>query len=280
MTRSFLILPLIASLCITFPAFTHAAPTAFQNVTNSQLEARNVPGILSKAEILREHDRKWILGVYGEDLDYKRTNIFTKTLPIHTRISNSDLPPRLDEQGEPLERSSNTEIRYVLDNDGHNIGVAKGYLSNQEMDKWEAHAEVQALKATAKSRSEYDYGKKYGWPVANDFRPVIVMNYVKGVDIVDSEQYRNAPIAKKQKMQERYKKLLRDEVYHYVKKGILHTDFHSGNVRVTFDKRDKIEQVKLIDWGYPGVFTVDKKVSKEDFKQWFDKRFDYCYRRQ
>ncbi|KAJ3992591.1 hypothetical protein F5050DRAFT_1787924 [Lentinula boryana] len=273
MTRSFLILPLVASLCITIPAFTHAAPTASQN--------RKFPDIASKAEILKEDDRKWILGVYGEDFDYKSTNIFTKNLPIHTRISNFDIPPRLDDKGKPLERYSNTKIRYVLDDEGKNIGVAKGYLSNHEMDKWEAHAEVKALQATAKSQFEFDYGKKYGWPVANNFMPVIVMNYVEGVDIVDSEQYQNALGKEKRKMEERYIKLLRDEVYYYVKKkGILHADFHSGNVRVTFDEKAKIKKVRLIDWGYPGVFTVNKGVSKKDFEEWFRERFAYCNRQE
>ncbi|KAJ3794849.1 hypothetical protein GGU11DRAFT_794477 [Lentinula aff. detonsa] len=217
--------------------------------------------MISKAQHLR---RSWILGVYGEDLDYKR-NIFTKTLPIHTRISNSDIPPRLDDNGGVLERYSRTKIAYVLDDQDQTIGVAKGYLKNEELDKWEAHAEVKALQATAKSSHEFDYGKKYGWPVAYDFRPVIVMNYVEGVDIVDSEQYQNAPRKEQKKMEKQYMKLLQNEVYYYVKKkGILHADFHSGNVRVTFNG-GKIKKVKLIDWGYPGVFTVKKSVSEKDF---------------
>ncbi|KAJ3781746.1 hypothetical protein GGU10DRAFT_410408 [Lentinula aff. detonsa] len=322
MTRSFLILPLIASLCITFPAFTHAAPTAFQNVTNSQLEARNVPGILSKAEILREHDVSrfppraldcpnaqalhsgrgfwgymarilttkgtflvslYFSNLYFEnfaELRYLLLWVIAKTLPIHTRISNSDIPPRLDDNGGVLERYSRTKIAYVLDDQDQTIGVAKGYLKNEELDKWEAHAEVKALQATAKSSHEFDYGKKYGWPVAYDFRPVIVMNYVEGVDIVDSEQYQNAPRKEQKEMEKRYMKLLQNEVYYYVKKkGILHADFHSGNVRVTFNG-GKIKKVKLIDWGYPGVFTVKKSVSEKDFKKWFVERFAFCNRQK
>ncbi|KAJ3753224.1 hypothetical protein EV360DRAFT_87987 [Lentinula raphanica] len=283
MTRCHYLFFLFTSLCITIPAVTHAAPTPSLNlsaiVPYSQLERRDPrsePRINTKKEILGIYDRFWIVDVFGREyfdkLDSEPDGFRKKNLPIQTRIGANIPNP---------EGHSQTELAFVMDSSKTKItDVAKGFTSWDKMVEWEAYSEVKVLQKTKPVTGLYsDHGRFGKWPRENHYMPVILMKYVEGTPLVDHPIYVGASEAAQQRLRKDYEAMLAEELWHIASRlHIVHADIHQRNVLVDIQKKKqyKITKLTIIDWGYPGVFTVLETLTKEQFIEWFPQRFDYC----
>ncbi|KAF8827352.1 hypothetical protein F5879DRAFT_974348 [Lentinula edodes] len=257
MTRYLLI---FVSLVISIMTLTHATPV----LRRAPTEAPFIEGVNSKSQILGAHDRPWILGLYGADVDYRRMSSF-KTKFHGVKIGNEiSTPDREDRR---------TQLAIVNSEKGT---LAKGFLYEEDRDKWEATAELKALEATSK-RTDVAAGTISDWPVPGARRFVILMKNVGGEDLFESNCYKKAAKDPKKldKLNKQLYAKLHDVVYQFASgKQILHADFHTGNLRITFSSLScNIKSIALIDWGYPGIFTVERGLSREDFDPWFLARY-------
>ncbi|KAJ3772846.1 hypothetical protein FB446DRAFT_735067 [Lentinula raphanica] len=149
------------------------------------------------------------------------------------------------------------------------------------MVEWEAYSEVKALQKTKLVTGLYsDHGRFGKWPRENHYMPVILMKYVEGAPLVDHPIYVGASEAAQQRLRKDYEAMLAEELWHIASIfRIVHADIHQRNVLVDIvqkNKQYKITKLTIIDWGYPGVFTVLENLTKEQFIEWFPQRFDYC----
>ncbi|KAJ3908213.1 hypothetical protein F5879DRAFT_1052029 [Lentinula edodes] len=61
---------------------------------------------------------------------------------------------------------------------------------------------------------------------------------------------------------------------------LLHTDFNPNNVHVVLkleNKRITVVGVRLLDFGYPGIYTTTELPPQKKFRAWFDLRFDLLW---
>ncbi|KAJ3885892.1 hypothetical protein GG344DRAFT_82246 [Lentinula edodes] len=241
---------------------THATPVLRRAPTEA-------PFIEGTVRILNAfislYQRPWILGLYGADVDYRRMSSFK------TKFHGVEIGKEISTQ---YREDRRTQLAIVSSEKGT---LAKGFLYEEDRDKWEATAELKALEATSK-RTDVAAGTISDWPVPGARRFVILMKNVGGEDLFESNCYKKAAKDQKKlhKLNDQLYTKLHDVVYQFAsEKQILHADFHSGNFRITFNSllSCKIKSIALIDWGYPGIFTVKRGLSLEDFDPWFLARY-------
>ncbi|KAJ3809475.1 hypothetical protein EV368DRAFT_67806 [Lentinula lateritia] len=229
-------LSILVSFVISTTTLAHATPV----LRRAPTEAPHIEG------------RPWILGLYGADVDYQRMSLFK------TKFYGVKIGPEITTQ---YREDRRTQLAIVSNEEGT---LAKGFLYEEDRDKWEATAELKALEATSKS-TDVAAGTISDWPVQGAKRFVILMKIVEGEDIFESNCYKKAA-KDREKLdnlnQQLYNKL-HNVVYQFAKeKQIL----HAGNLRITFSQNCRIKRVTLIDWGYPGIFIVKRGLSPEDFE--------------
>ncbi|KAJ3861300.1 hypothetical protein EV359DRAFT_84465 [Lentinula novae-zelandiae] len=210
------------------------------------------------------YQRPWILGLYGADADYRRMSSFK------TKFHGVKIGKEISTQ---YREDRRTQLATVSSEKGT---LAKIFLYEEDRDKWEATAEFKALEATSK-QTDVAAGTISDWPVHGARRSIILMKNVEGEDLFESNCYKKAA-KDPNKLDNLNKQLyaeLHNVVYQFAKeKQILHADFHTGNFRITFSRMNcKIKRVTLIDWGYPGIFTVKRGLSRKDFDPWFLARY-------
>ncbi|KAJ3876769.1 hypothetical protein F5051DRAFT_466728 [Lentinula edodes] len=167
---------------------------------------------------------------------------------------------------------------YLLQGDYTNskIPVSKTAVIVKVMDEVDNNAlgEVRALK-------DVDLYIDSGMAIIHKKRePVILMGKVDGVSILNTVQFKDAMREGNEKeidgWLEQMRPLVKEQVVFWAlgKKRLLHADFNLGNIHigartsrsgtsqeVHFDY--PIKKARVLDFGYPGIFKVSERVTKE-----------------
>ncbi|GAW07512.1 hypothetical protein LENED_009510 [Lentinula edodes] len=122
-------------------------------------------------------------------------------------------------------------------------------------------------------------------------KPVILMGKGDGVSILDTVQFKDAVKGGNEKeidgWLEQMRPLVKEQVVFWALSGkrLLHVDFNLGNIHigaktapsstsqeVRFDY--PIKKARVLDFGYPGIFKVSDRVTKEEVEKWFELQWE------
>ncbi|KIK58529.1 hypothetical protein GYMLUDRAFT_262386 [Collybiopsis luxurians FD-317 M1] len=233
---------------------SRAAPTSFD------LERRGDNDELAKmrAQMLpKELDRDWILNFYGHSgLSDEDRKAFDRNLQVSIGRTHTTSAKGNYNDGVAI---------LAEDYKGHkrSLVIAKSLKAVDE----KAWAETKALKILAPDLF-IDSGMVSGWPEPKAKGPVLLMKKVAGQILYESANYRNTNAEKQQKLLKDAEKMVCDQVVTWaVEKRILYVDFHAGNVRFVMHwlkQNPSIISMRIIDFGYPGLFEVKETVSEKD----------------
>ncbi|KAF9041702.1 hypothetical protein BDP27DRAFT_1347337 [Rhodocollybia butyracea] len=104
--------------------------------------------------------------------------------------------------------------------------------------------------------------------------PVILMKKIPGVIPAKTSLWKKGRV-QKVKLANALKPKIKVEVVNWaVDKKILVSDFHLKNIHVVLTEKDAtVESVSVLDFGFPGVYTVKPTVNKPEVEEWFEKRW-------
>ncbi|KAJ3781722.1 hypothetical protein GGU10DRAFT_390405 [Lentinula aff. detonsa] len=260
---------LLLFVSILLTTITHAAPPPPSSWASD--EERMKIQLLGST---KERNPPWILEFYGHDANLNKEDrtAFTKILDLNTQ----DIGDRINgDRGD----YSESVAKLKKDYSGHKkdevvVKILKELKGGRDI------GEVKALKAVG---LYVDSGLA---PVRPDGEeaPVIIMKKLDGVPIQETMQYKNAKPQQRKKIFDAAKPIIRKQVVNWaVTKGILHADFHRNNLlfggtqtATHVSLNLPISEVKVLDFGYPGILKVDKGVTEQQVEHWFDLQWEAC----
>ncbi|KIK65165.1 hypothetical protein GYMLUDRAFT_56596 [Collybiopsis luxurians FD-317 M1] len=233
----------IANVGSLFITICRAAPASIFQRTDSDDE-------FSKAALLKEFDRPWILDLYGD------TNLNANDKKVFGVSVGSTLPDAATGRG--------------------NIGIAtlkadyKGHKGSEVVAKalpsldQDAYSEVKALKLLTPN-DFINSGMLSGWPRSTP-SPVILMKKVPGKIIDQIPQYSHMNDDQKDSVLVHLQKMVCGQVVKWaVQHRALVADMNPGNVLVIMEGTT-IKSMQMIDFGSPGLFTISKTVKEQEIR--------------
>ncbi|KAF5368737.1 hypothetical protein D9757_010409 [Collybiopsis confluens] len=132
------------------------------------------------------------------------------------------------------------------------------------------YAEVKALRTL--SDLYIDSGMVSGWPSANP-SPVLLMKKVPGQPIRSCREYRMASTEQRTAIHTTLQKMVCSQVVKWaLEHRLLFADLHQGNIMVVMEGTT-VKSMQIIDFGYPGIFTVTANAKEDDIQSWCLARF-------
>ncbi|KAH7872152.1 uncharacterized protein C8R40DRAFT_1173884 [Lentinula edodes] len=94
-------------------------------------------------------------------------------------------------------------------------------------------------------------------------RPAIIMKKVQGMSLLRTKAWRRADPAMKIRLKNAVKEIIKVQVVDFaLQHQILPNDFHTGNVFVDLRRDGTVREAKLIDYGYPGMISIQSTNRK------------------
>ncbi|KAJ3738631.1 hypothetical protein DFH05DRAFT_1464496 [Lentinula detonsa] len=250
---------LLLFVSILLAAITHAAPSSLSLSYDKAM----------KEELLgttKERNPPWILEFYGDYayLDEEDRTAFTKILDLDTQDIGDPIDGNRGRNNDGVAKLKKDYSGYTKDEVVVKVlrepigdrGIGDRYIG-----------EVKALKAVG---LYVDSGIA---PVRPDKTKaaVIMMKKLDGVPIKETIEYKHADPEQRERMLGDAKPMIRKQVVNWaVTKGILHADFHRNNLlfggtrtATHISVNLPISEVKVLDFGYPGILKVDKGVTEQ-----------------
>ncbi|KAF8828324.1 hypothetical protein HHX47_DHR4001074 [Lentinula edodes] len=146
-------------------------------------------------------------------------------------------------------------------------------LRQNQPDKW-AYGEVMALKlaglyvASGRKSKNSIFAKLMK---NRKSRPAIIMKKVQGMSLLRTKAWRRADPAMKIRLKNAVKEIIKVQVVDFaLQHQILPNDFHTGNVFVDLRRDGTVREAKLIDYGYPGMISIQSTNRKvlEKYFEW------------
>ncbi|KAF5361238.1 hypothetical protein D9757_010407 [Collybiopsis confluens] len=216
-----------------------------------------------KATLLKKFDRPWILGAQGDsEFSASDQQVFSKAL---TGVSVG--PPMVEgvASGSCNEGIASLKADYK----GHKASevVAKALTSPVDAD---TNAEVKALNTL--TDLYIDSGMLTGWPCAEP-SPVILMKKVPGRPMKEYPAYSHFDKHQLDAIHTTLQKMVCSQVVKWaLEHRLLFADLHQGNIMVVMEGTT-VKSMQIIDFGFPGVFTVAASVKEQDVHTWCMARF-------
>ncbi|KAJ4470026.1 hypothetical protein C8J55DRAFT_608401 [Lentinula edodes] len=150
-------------------------------------------------------------------------------------------------------------------------------LRQNQPDKW-AYGEVMALKlaglyvASGRKSKNSIFAK---FKKNRKSRPAIIMKKVRGMSLLKTTAWRKAGPAMKISLKNAVKEIIKVQVVDFaVQHGILYNDFHTGNVFVDLRRDGTVREAKLIDYGYPGMISIQSELTNRGkLEKYFERRW-------
>ncbi|KAF5361231.1 hypothetical protein D9757_013220 [Collybiopsis confluens] len=220
--------------------------------------------ILSGLDTMRHFfiQRPWILDVYNHiALSPSDRQVFSKTLQGVSAVGSQ---MRNGAAGS----WSNGVAVLIEDYKGHK---ASDVVAKAMMEPFEnGYAEVKALRTF--SDLYIDSGMVSGWPSANP-SPVLLMKKVPGQPIRSCREYRMASTEQRTAIHTTLQKMVCSQVVKWaLEHRLLFADLHQGNIMVVMEGTT-VKSMQIIDFGYPGIFTVTANAKEDDIQSWCLARF-------
>ncbi|KAJ3930875.1 MAG: hypothetical protein NXY57DRAFT_1039640 [Lentinula lateritia] len=148
-------------------------------------------------------------------------------------------------------------------------------LRQDQLDKW-AYGEVMALELAGLYVASGKKSKNQIFAVFmknRKSRPAIIMKKVQGMSLLKTTVWRRADPAMKISLKNAVKEIIKVQVVDFaVQHGILHNDFHTGNVFVDLSQDGTVRGAKLIDYGYPGMISI-RSTNRKVLEKYFEWRW-------
>ncbi|KAJ3999431.1 hypothetical protein F5050DRAFT_971423 [Lentinula boryana] len=133
-----------------------------------------------------------------------------------------------------------------------------------------------------KSKHGSDSGSDSGSDTSVDILDygVLVMDKVKGKPLSQYDWWKQLSKPQKKELVEKTLVDIEHKVYDFLKsQHLLYTDLHLDNFLVEIETDvhgiHSFKEAHLVDFGFPGIFTVNKIPEPEEFDSWFYKQFNY-----
>ncbi|KAJ4474153.1 hypothetical protein C8R41DRAFT_905137 [Lentinula lateritia] len=212
--------------------------------------------------LLGDRDRPWIEDFYGSDkyLNDEDKNAFKQ------RLIGVTLGEKLSSPGAVT--GSFNEGMYML-----------GADYNAKDKKYEASEVVVKIlygPVDGKILGEVKALKDVGYFIASGLlpsngKPAMLMKKIDGAQIKSTGVWKKANQSGREELLNQMKLLVKNEIVTWAdEKRLLHADFTSYNIHVTFDKDDSIKTCRVLDFGFPGIFRVGTSATKSDIEEWFE----------
>ncbi|KAF9066305.1 hypothetical protein BDP27DRAFT_1423961 [Rhodocollybia butyracea] len=109
--------------------------------------------------------------------------------------------------------------------------------------------------------------------------PAILMKKIPGVIPEQTSVWQKGSPAQQLALANHLKSKVKEEVVKWaVHKQLLVGDFHLRNIHVVMDGDSVVKSAHVLDFGWPGVYTVQKGVDSKKVEAWFEMRWNELLR--
>ncbi|KAJ4471917.1 hypothetical protein C8R41DRAFT_850371 [Lentinula lateritia] len=261
-----------------FPPQNHATPSSSDHEFSI---ARDSPRILTRAPLdieTRPYYRKWMIDFYPLEVTAENKKFYFQNGTFDNYLGRN----LVDDWDNSANRGGYNAGVYTFTGPkrtylgGHppNQLVVK-VLRQDQLDKW-AYGEVMALELAGLYVASGKKSKNQIFAVFmknRKSRPAIIMKKVQGMSLLKTTVWRRADPAMKISLKNAVKEIIKVQVVDFaVQHGILHNDFHTGNVFVDLSQDGTVRGAKLIDYGYPGMISI-RSTNRKVLEKYFEWRW-------
>ncbi|KAJ3751156.1 hypothetical protein DFH05DRAFT_166675 [Lentinula detonsa] len=270
---SWLKLVAVASLFIVAGAIPYKRSKYSNNASRDQspkLVSSNASSLEKRGDTTEQaFANEWYNQLDCEDwIDYSRGSMCVGYGTNRKKFMRNDLTAEIADRKSFVKIGNHNRGLFTLPK--RKDSIAK-IVKIEGLESENAACEVQSLK---------DFGQKVeaGFttlPGQPEPFGVIIMKRVSGVSIWDTPKWKKltATSAKRLDYINSLKPKVSDVIYNFLLKGKpLFTDFDPSNILI-----DKDENVRLVDFGYPGIWPVKTCPKRDIFDKWFERRWYFLW---